>query len=80
MKKRQDGLQVYLQRIAEHPVLSFNKFYVMFLTAKQSVYYIYTKHNILSKLDYYYMLSFLLNFFLQIKIIPIKNLLYSKFY
>jgi len=31
------ALQNFLQRIADHPVLSFNKYFYTFLTAKQWV-------------------------------------------
>ena len=37
VKTRMLALQLFLNRIADHPVLSFNKNFQMFLTAKQWV-------------------------------------------
>ena len=37
VKTRMVALQNFLQRIADHPVLSFNKHFYTFLTAKQWV-------------------------------------------
>ncbi|KAK2177710.1 hypothetical protein NP493_583g02019 [Ridgeia piscesae] len=36
VKTRMGALKKFLSRVAEHPVLSFNKYFVVFLTAKQS--------------------------------------------
>ncbi|KAI0229395.1 Sorting nexin-30 [Lamellibrachia satsuma] len=36
VKTRMGALQKFLSRVTEHPVLSFNKYFVIFLTAKQS--------------------------------------------
>ena len=47
VNKRQAGLQVFLQRIAGHPVLSFNRFYHAFLTAKQSVRMFFITHRLM---------------------------------
>ena len=37
VKTRQAALQTFLQRVADHPVLSFNRCFQMFLEAKQFV-------------------------------------------